>query len=197
MWYKNWCILVKLFDLNYEVAAEYVLRPSPRLFQTWLMMRSKFDFIIRSQFEYHILQYFQLDSYCTGPAFLCLVIPMKNKAGCYLMNCHDALLLLAWGMFCWTIIASNPHYGRPQCNMLYWGSWCNFLTVCLGAVSCEWDKTYVYFGITHACFIRIMFHVFSVGTQYQHHFFIYVKNMKMSFGGQKQNLQIFPVGLKL
>ena len=71
---------------------------------------------------------------------------------------------------------SVPSDCDPQWYLLYWRSRCIFHTVCWGAVCCLWWTTSVYFGITNVCFIHKILPAFGVGPQYQHRFFIYVKN---------------------
>ena len=56
--------------------------------------------------------------------------------------------------------------------MLYWKSKCIFHTVYWGTIDCEWETTYVYFGVTYVCFIPRILPVFAVGPQYQHRFFL-------------------------
>ena len=62
-------------------------------------------------------------------------------------------------------------------DKLYWGSKWIFITVCWGAVGCEWGAASVYFGITYVWFVPSRFPVFDVKPQYQYHFCIFVESI--------------------
>ena len=87
-----------------------------------------------------------------------------------------------------------PSVVDPQWNILYgWSRWI-LITVCLGAVGCEWGTTSVYFGIIDVCFIPRILPVFAVGPKYQHWSFLFMS--KISFQWHKQTLQRIPCRFK-